>query len=381
MWRKAKSESGHPVGWSRLRRDELPDRDQQSRRLSMKPTRPNGILRTEERRSWVLVGAAAVLVSVVIASLALLSTRDPQTSSGTAAGTPEPGSSATLAAQSPPASPTTGPTTTPPTAGGAGAGPAGQGPNQPGCSSRPSSCGYPDGTNTGVPAGVALTVINGSVNLTTPGAVLEGKDIHGCVLVQAPNVTIRRSKVTCPDGYGIGSFPEQYSGGGLLVEDVEVTCANGPATAIGYYGLLARRVNLHNCENGFDIDDRVTVVDSYIHDMRPTDTGHTDGIQLAGGSDILIRHNTIFNPDGTSAIISHPSANANVTIEANLLGGGAYTLYCPRDSSTNFRVLNNRFSTLFGPNGGAYGPWDQCQKVAENHGNVWDSTLVPVPPE
>ena len=33
------------VGWSRLRRDELPDRDQQSRRLSTKPTRPTGILR------------------------------------------------------------------------------------------------------------------------------------------------------------------------------------------------------------------------------------------------------------------------------------------------------------------------------------------------
>jgi hypothetical protein len=354
----------------------LPDRDQQSRRLNTKLTRPIGILRPDERRGWVLLGVAAVLVVVVVVSIALVSTRDRPAGPGTAAGPAEPDSSATPDGQSAPAaSATTSPSTAPPAGGGAG-----PGPNRPGCSSHPSSCGWPDATNTGVPAGVALTVINGSVNLTTPGQVLEGKDIRGCVLVQAPNVTIRRSKVTCTDGYGIGSFPEEYSGGGLLIEDVEVTCANSSATAIGYYGLVARRVNLHNCENGFDIDDRVTVVDSYIHDMRPTDTGHTDGIQLAGGSDIVIRHNTIFNPDGTSAIISHPSANANVTIEANLLGGGAYTLYCPRDSSTNFRVINNRFSTLFGPNGGAYGPWDQCQKVAENRGNVWDSTLVPVPP-
>ena len=214
--------------------------------------------------------------------------------------------------------------------------------------------------------------------MRTAGTVVEGKDIRGCVLVKASNVTIRRSKVTCTSGYGIASFPEEYSGGGLVVEDVEVDCANSGATAIGYYGLTARRLNLHGCENGFDIDYDVTVVDSYIHDMRQTDTGHTDGIQLAGGSNIVIRHNTIFNPGGTSAIISHPNANADVTIEANLLGGGAYTLYCPRDSSTNFRVVNNRFSTLFEPNGGAYGPWEDCHKILENRGNVWDSTLAPV---
>jgi hypothetical protein len=252
------------------------------------------------------------------------------------------------------------------------------GPRPAGCASRPSACGYPDATNTGVPAGTTLTRVDGDLNVSRSGAVVEGKDIRGCVVVAANNVTIRRSKVTCIDGYGIGSFPEYYSGGGLVIEDVEVDCGNGPATAIGYYGLIGRRLNIHGCENGFDIDDDVTVVDSYIHDMRSTDTGHTDGVQLAGGSNIVIRHNTIFNPGGTSAIISHPHANANVTIEANLLAGGAYTLYCPRDSSTNFRVIDNRFSTLFSEKGGAFGPWDSCEKVAENRGNVWDATLAPL---
>jgi hypothetical protein len=252
------------------------------------------------------------------------------------------------------------------------------GPTQLGCSNTPSACGYPDATNTGVPPGTTLTVIDGGLTVRTAGAVIEGKDIRGCVIVKASNVTIRRSKVTCTSGYGIASFPEEYSGGGLVVEDVEVDCANSGATAIGYYGLTGRRLNLHGCENGFDIDYDVTVLDSYIHDMRQTDTGHTDGIQLAGGSNIVIRHNTIFNPGGTSAIISHPNANADVTIEANLLGGGAYTLYCPRDSSTNFRVINNRFSTLFGAKGGEYGPWEDCHKIVENRGNVWDSTLAPV---
>jgi hypothetical protein len=251
-------------------------------------------------------------------------------------------------------------------------------PGPPGCSSRPSACNFPDATNTGVPPGTPLTVIHGHLHVRTAGAVVDGKDIRGCITVTARNVTIRRSKVTCTSGYGIRSFSGDYSGGGLVIEDVEVDCGNGPTSAVGSYGLVGRRLNLHNCENGFDIDGGVTVVDSYIHDLRPTDSGHTDGIQLAGGSDIVIRHNTIFNPGGTSAIIGHRDKNANVTIESNLLGGGAYTLYCPRQSSVNFRVINNRFSTLFSARGGAFGPWDHCHTIAENRGNVWDSTLAPL---
>ncbi len=314
-------------------------------------------------RMW-LLGVAAVLIAGASISLVVVSVRDDGTSA-TAGGsnTDAPGAGAS----SQPAS-VAQPTSTATVAA----------PSPSDCSTRPSACGFPDATNTGVPRGTALTVINGDLTVSTAGAVIEDKDIRGCVTIQARNVTIRRSKVTCADTYGIGSFLDQYSGGGLLIEDVEVDCENSSATAIADYGVIGRRLNLHNCENGFDINDGVTVVDSYIHDMRPTDSGHTDGIQLAGGADIVIRHNTIFNPGGTSAIISHPNRNANVTIEANLLGGGAYTLYCPRESSTNFRVIDNRFSTYFSPKGGAFGPWDECEKVAENRGNVWDGTLMPV---
>jgi hypothetical protein len=331
-------------------------------------------------RSYQLLGAAAVLLLAAVGTFVLTSgdAPAPRDQSAGPDGSTAASADASVAA-SDAAAPT--PSQTPgatPSAPGPSNPPGVAVPDRPNCSSKPSSCGYPDATNTGVPAGTALTVHNGDLEITTAGQVVSNVDVRGCITVKAPNVTIRRSKVTCTDNYGIGSFSEVYSGGGLLVEDVEVDCANSGATAIGYYGLTARRVNLHGCENGFDIDNTTTVVDSYLHDMRPTDTGHTDGIQLAGGSNIVIRHNTIFNPGGTSAIISNPNKNSNVTIEANLLGGGAYTLYCPRDSSTNFRVINNRFSTLFSAKGGTYGPWDECQKVAENRGNVWDSTLAPV---
>ena len=40
--------------------------------------------------------------------------------------------------------------------------------------------------NTGVPAGTALTVMNGDLTITTAGATYSGLDIHGFVKVEAP---------------------------------------------------------------------------------------------------------------------------------------------------------------------------------------------------
>ncbi len=254
-------------------------------------------------------------------------------------------------------------------------------PDRPNCGPSPSACGLPDASNTGVPPGTKLTVVNGDLEVTKAGAVVSGKDIRGCVTVDAPNVTIRDSKVTCTAYYGIGSFTGEYSGGRLRIEDVEVDCQDHNTTAVGSFNVTALRMNIHGCENGFDIDNTFTVQDTYIHDLYEGATGHADGIQLAGGSNITITHNTIFDPGGTSAIISNPDKNSNVLVQSNLMAGGAYTLYCPSDSSTDYRVIGNRVSTVFSSKGGEYGPWTDCGKVAVNTGNVWDNTLSPLPPD
>jgi hypothetical protein len=253
-------------------------------------------------------------------------------------------------------------------------------PNRPNCGPNPGACGLPDASNTGVPAGTSLRVVSGDVAVRKAGTVIDGEDIRGCVRVEAKNVTIRRSKVTCTNFYAIASFSEDYSGGGLLIQNVEIDCKASNGTGIGYYGFTARRVNIHGCENGFDIDNTATVTDTYVHDGFTGNGAHTDGIQLAGGAHITITHNTLLvgGTGTTSAIISNPSKNSDVLVSNNLLGGGTYTLYCPRDSSTAFRVINNHFSTVFFPQAGQYGPWDACGKVAEEHGNVWDNTLRPL---
>ena len=104
------------------------------------------------------------------------------------------------------------------------------------CAVAPSGCGLPDATNTGMVVGTPLTVINGDVNVTVAGTVIEGRDIRGCVRCSPPNVTIRNSKITCTFGYAI--LIEQGVGGNLLIEDVEVDCRNSPTTGIGEYGVI-----------------------------------------------------------------------------------------------------------------------------------------------
>jgi hypothetical protein len=140
------------------------------------------------------------------------------------------------------------------------------------------------------------------------------------------------------------------------------------------------RANIHNCENGLNVGGNVTVKDSYIHDLFDGNGAHTDGAQFnQGASNITFTHNTIISPapGGTSAIImwdENDPQNANVLISGNLLAGGTYTLYCPRNNSTNVRIINNRFGPY------QYGSSNSCVSghVAEFTGNVTDSTGAPL---
>lgn len=241
---------------------------------------------------------------------------------------------------------------------------------------------YPDETCTGVPAGTALTIHNGFMEIKTPNTIIEGKDIRGCVHVRAPGVIIRKSKITCSDGWVIANLND-YSGTGLLVEDTEISCNNAKGTGIGDYNFTARRVNVHSCENGFDMDTDITLEDSYIHDLisyDPATDPHIDGIQSPIGSRLTIRHNTIYATNSAGSIgnasinINNSSGGPTTTdtiISENLLAGGGYTLYCPKPNTVNFQITNNRFSTKFHPKVGLYGPATDCTSNETKSGNVY----------
>lgn len=257
----------------------------------------------------------------------------------------------------------------------------------------PTASTFPDASTTGVPAGTSLTTYSGPTTISTAGTVIDGKRL-GCILVNAPGVVIRNSVISCRPSYAAVEIPDRgYTGTSLLLENVEITCQDGPGIAVGEAHVTIRRANIHGCENGVDVNQDITVEDSFIHDLYNGNDAHADGIQLAsrwngstyiqGAKDVVVRHNTIFSADaagalGTSALISNPKGDVNILIENNLLAGGAYTLYCPVDvKGVEYRVLGNHFSTRYSAKVGAFGSSTGCSDE-EKSGNVIHETGAPI---
>lgn len=276
-------------------------------------------------------------------------------------------------------------------------------PADPGCTSATDNdetdpvvtTGFPDSSNTGVPAGTTLTAYTGPSNITTPNTVIDSKTI-GCIQVSASGVVIRNSRITCASGAAVyvddRSFTDTATP--LLLEDVEINCQNSNTTGVGEADVTVRRANIHGCENGFDINQNMLIEDSYIHDLYNGGGAHMDGAQLASGHwngssypccalNVTIRHNTIYAVDpagafGTSAIISNSGGDVNVLIEHNLMAGGAFTLYCEQHAKgTNYRVIDNHFSTRFKSTVGFFGPSTDCSDEVQS-GNVIHETGQPI---
>ena len=93
---------------------------------------------------------------------------------------------------------------------------------------------WPGPESTGVPAGTPLTPLNGETTLlATPGEVVDGKDVTGCLTVTAGNVTLRHFRVrgcarepVISVGYGLA---------GIVIEDCEIDGGflNPAAAAVG----------------------------------------------------------------------------------------------------------------------------------------------------
>jgi hypothetical protein len=119
----------------------------------------------------------------------------------------------------------------------------------------------PNADNTGVPAGTTLTP-SGSLTISTAGAVVAGRDIVGRVTVNAPNVTIRNSRIHNSVGYAIYNQGNQP----LLIEDSEISTGDGGAVGDSNYTL--RRVEIFGGEHGVEAGNNVLVEDSWIHDLN-----------------------------------------------------------------------------------------------------------------
>ncbi len=253
-----------------------------------------------------------------------------------------------------------------------------------GCVTQPSSCGYPDASNTGVATQTATRQASGCVSARTDNQVIENLTITDCGIdIFARNVTIRNVKVvrTAVDTWAIRFVAG--SSGQVLHSEI-----SGKDKGVGsvQYAILSQtdspvridRVNMHHCADCVQ-GESVTLTNSYIHDLANPPGAHVDGFQCNSTCGVTIRGNTILNEWSQTAAVAlfgDFGTPRNSLIEKNLLAGGGYSVYGGTPQSTGIRIADNRFAKIYYQRSGLYGTIAHFTEGLTNiaTGNYWDDT-------
>ena len=253
----------------------------------------------------------------------------------------------------------------------------------------PSSSGrFPDATNTGVPDGVALSAYTGPLTITIAGAVIDAKTVTGTLDVQARGVTIRRSHVR-----GIVNV---VGGNSVTIEDSFIDGGTHDGAAVGQNNVTMRRVEVIGARQSVSCHSNCDIQDSWLHAqyIRPGSDWHGDGYISNGGSNVVLRHNTLAcdsRPTGAGGACTAALAAfgdwapiRDHTYDNNLFGESpaGFCMYAGYEPSkpygsnpTYVRVTNNVFQR--GANGkcAVYGPFTGYKASGEGNvftGNRWD---------
>ena len=265
-----------------------------------------------------------------------------------------------------------------------------------------STTGFPGASDTGVPAGTALTKVGPGGLTRGPGWVYQSR---GWVEVTGSNVTLEglyipfnvditsASNVTLKDDeiYGAGA---QW--GISLRHDKNVTIEadsiyGPPGCAAQMYegvsdiygdstGTQIIGDDIWNTAGPVSIGNGL-IQGNYLHGLTQCGSEHNDGIGVNSGStSLVIDHNTVLDPlNQTCAIclFSDFGQVRNVTIENNLLAGGDYALYGGlsgnqgASSTPGVRITGNVFSTVYYRGGGTFGPAAHVWAGDVWSGNTW----------
>jgi hypothetical protein len=278
------------------------------------------------------------------------------------------------------------------------------------CSADPHLCGFPDATNSGVPAKEAKALLavpgqvssgpgwhydpRGFVEVDGTGAVLKGLSIPYNVDVTASDVTIEDDVITnTGDDFGVSI----RHGHNVTVKDCDISSPYtdsrrlmvgvkdiyGDATDIRVIGN-----NISHTATGVQITAGL-IADNYIHSMGFKSGDHTNGITVNGGTTPLtIRNNTVFvdlSQTDAISLFEDFGVEANKLIKDNLVAGGGYSIYAGAQTggphSYNIRVIGNRFSRRYYANGGQFGPAAYFNDGGRGNvwsGNIWDGTEAAV---
>ncbi|WP_428425405.1 calcium-binding protein [Pararhizobium sp.] len=188
------------------------------------------------------------------------------------------------------------------------------------------AAGYPDATNTGVKAGTSLTKFTGTYYVTQDNAVISNMEIHGQIVIQAKNVTMSNVKLVANTWHALWV---QDGSTGFTLKDSEIDGGGSSQNGVLGQGTFLRN-NIHGVENGIAVTGPSVIRDNYIYGLQGGPDAHFDGIEINGGHDIDIIHNTVINShDQAAAVMMNNEFGglANINVDGNRLVGGGYTVY------------------------------------------------------
>lgn len=277
-----------------------------------------------------------------------------------------------------------------------------------GCMAVPHACGYPDATNTGVPAGTTLRSVPGQISsgpgwhydprgwveVDGNGAVLSGLSIPCNLDISASDVTIKDVRVEASGQSSFGISLRNTSNVTIEHSTIEGHNPGAGRLMVGIKDIFGNSTGTTVLDN--DISRAATGVQiyqglirgNYIHDMGFIAGDHINGITVSGGiTPLTIQGNTILVESSQTDAISlfqDTGVEANKVIKGNLLAGGGYAIYGGEATggqpAWNIVIEDNRIGTHYYSDGGFYGAIVDFTPTAGNvwSANVWDDTGLPI---
>lgn len=198
----------------------------------------------------------------------------------------------------------------------------------------------PERGSVGLPPSLRLCP-SGPLTVTEPGTVLDGLDLRGGVVVDAPDVVVRRSRVT-----GDGSRPYGIvttGAGSVRVEDTTLT-GRFTEAAVGGDRWTAERIEIVGVSGDGAHAGRGSRLRASVASRFAPGSG-ADGVTLLG-PDVVVEDSTVRMGTGhRSAVRIAPGrGDGPVVVRANVLGGGEYTVHQDGGSGADVSVVDNRFA-------------------------------------
>jgi hypothetical protein len=218
----------------------------------------------------------------------------------------------------------------------------------------------PGPTNTGVPAGTALTVHNGDYTVTTAGAVVQNLDIRGYLRIKAANVTVKNTIVRGRPGLSTAMALVQSSSPGVTITDSTLVAAQATPYIDGFVGsnVVFTRVDIHGVVDSVKLTGgNIVIQDSWLHDnlyynpvpWNANDDTHSDNLQIGIGSNVTVRNSVLTGTHNAALMITQDRGPvSNVTIQDSWLDNGTCTINLAEKAYgpiQGLRFVNNQFGT------------------------------------